>query len=74
MSINFKRNFLYFLVGASFGLIFVGAFVFFIYPAFYFLGLKFLFICTAPGVICVIITCLIVDVFDLKERLLHGGE
>jgi len=74
MNINFKRNFLYFLVGASFGLIFVGAFVFFIYPAFYFLGLKFLFICTAPGVICVIITCLMVDVFDLKERLAREGE
>ena len=74
MSINFKRNFLYFLVGASFGLIFVGAFVFFIYPAFYFLGLKFLFICTTPGVICVIITCLMVDVFDLKERLAREGE
>ena len=74
MSINFKRNFLYFLVGASFGLILVGAIVFFAYQSFYFLGLKFLFICTAPGVICVIITCLMVDVFDLKEQLAREGE
>ncbi|WBR54629.1 hypothetical protein [Campylobacter sp. VBCF_01 NA2] len=69
MSINLKRNLLYFLVGASFGLIFVGAFIFFSYPAFYFLGLKFLLICTAPGIVCVIITCLLVDLLDLKEQL-----
>ena len=68
MSTNskFKRNFLYFILGASWGIFFLGAFFFF--KHFFLFGLKFLFACTLPGIVLIVILSLIIDVFDLKHK------
>lgn len=66
INLKFKRNFLYFILGASWGIFFLGAFYFFIH--FLPFGLKFLFICTLPGIVLVIILSLMIDVFDLKHK------
>ena len=66
---NIKLDILYFLLGVSWGILFLGALFFFKNPVFLYLGSGFLLLCLLPGVIFVIIFSLLIDNFILKRKL-----